>query len=87
LTLDYESGGMIGGFLRLNNFGSWGDSGGQIAAPDNSEYVSYSGELIVDLEVRARFNDMFSLAVGGENRSFRRRTAGCQNRADITIRE
>jgi iron complex outermembrane receptor protein len=67
LTLDYESGGLIGGFLRLNNFGGWGDSGGQIAAGDNSEFVSYSGELIVDLEVRARFNDMFSIAVGGEN--------------------
>jgi len=67
LTFDYDTGGMFSGLLRLNNFGSWGDSGGQIAAPDNSEFVSYSGELIVDLEAQFRFNDNFAFAVGGEN--------------------
>jgi iron complex outermembrane receptor protein len=67
LTFDYDTGGMLSGLLRLNNFGSWGDSGGQIAAPDNSEFVSYSGELIVDLEAQFRFNDNFALAIGGEN--------------------
>lgn len=67
LTLDYSSSGMFSGILRLNSFGSWGDSGGQIAAPDNSEFVKYDGDIIVDLELQARFNDMFSVAVGGEN--------------------
>jgi len=67
LTFNYQTGGMFGGFLRLNNFGSWGDSGGQIAAPDASEFVSYGGETLVDLEAQIRFNDMFSVAVGGEN--------------------
>lgn len=67
LTLNYETGGMFGGYLRLNNYGSWGDSGGQLAAPDASEFVSYSSELLVDLEVRALFGENFSVAVGGEN--------------------
>ena len=67
LTLNYDTGGLISGLLRLNSFGSWGDSGGQIAAPDNSEFVKYDGDIIVDLELLARFNDMFSVAVGGEN--------------------
>ena len=67
LTFDYESGGMFGGYLRLNNYGGWGDSGGQIAAPDNSEFVKYGSEMIVDLELRARFANAFSVAVGGEN--------------------
>ena len=65
LTFNYQTGGMFGGFLRLNNYGSWGDSGGQIAAPDASEFVSYGGETLVDLEAQIRFNDMFSVAVGG----------------------
>ena len=51
----------------MNNYGSWGDSGGQIAAPDASEFVSYGSEILVDLEAQIRFNDMFSVAVGGEN--------------------
>ncbi|NOR36453.1 MAG: TonB-dependent receptor plug domain-containing protein [Woeseiaceae bacterium] len=67
LTFNYQTGGMFGGFLRLNNFGGWGDSGGQIAAPDASEFVKYGGEILVDLEAQFRFNDMFSVAVGGEN--------------------
>jgi iron complex outermembrane receptor protein len=67
LTFDYESGGIFGGYLRLNNFGGWGDSGGQLAAGDNSEFVKYGGELIVDLELRARFGNAFTVAVGGEN--------------------
>jgi len=67
LTFDYQTSGMFGGFLRLNSFGGWGDSGGQIAAPDNSEFVKYGGEILVDLEAQVRFNDIFSFAVGGEN--------------------
>jgi iron complex outermembrane receptor protein len=67
LTFNYQTGGMFGGFLRLNNFGGWGDSGGQIAAPDASEFVKYGGEILVDLEAQIRFNDMLSVAVGGEN--------------------
>jgi iron complex outermembrane receptor protein len=32
LTFDYQSGGLFGGYVRLNNYGGWGDSGGQVAA-------------------------------------------------------
>jgi iron complex outermembrane receptor protein len=67
LTVDYQTGGMFGGYVRLNNFGSWGDSGGQLAAPDASEAISYNSEILVDLEARVTFAEKFSVAVGGEN--------------------
>ena len=67
MTLDYDSGGAFSGFARLNNYGSWGDSGGQLAAGDNSEAVSYGSEFLVDIEATWRFNDMFAVSVGGEN--------------------
>jgi iron complex outermembrane receptor protein len=67
LTFDYQTDGMFGGYVRLNNFGSWGDSGGQLAAPDASEAVSYSSEILVDVEARLRFAETFSVAVGAEN--------------------
>ena len=67
LTFDYQSDSPLSGFLRLNYYGGWGDSGGQLAAGDNSEAVSYGSSLLVDLEAAYQFNDMFRLAVGGEN--------------------
>lgn len=67
LTFDYATGGMFSGLVRLNYYGGWGDSGGQIASSDNSEAVSYSSELLVDVEANFRLNDNFRIAVGGEN--------------------
>lgn len=67
LTFDFDSGGAFSGFARINNYGGWGDSGGQLAAGDNSEAVSYGGEFLVDVEATWRFNDMFAVSVGGEN--------------------
>jgi len=67
LTFNYDTGNMMSGFLRLNNYGGWGDSGGQIAAPDASEVVEYGSEVLVDVEATFRFGDHFRLAVGGEN--------------------
>lgn len=67
LTFDYNTGGMFSGLVRFNNYGGWGDSGGQIAAPDASEAVSYGSEMLVDLEATLRFGDHFRVAVGGEN--------------------
>ena len=67
ITADYQLNDSLGGFVRLNWFDEWGDSGGQIAAPDASEAVTYGSEFIVDIEARYRFNDMFHIAVGAEN--------------------
>jgi iron complex outermembrane receptor protein len=67
LTFDYQSDSPLSGIVRLNYYGGWGDSGGQLAAGDNSEAVSYGSNLLVDLEAAYQFNDMFRLAVGGEN--------------------
>jgi iron complex outermembrane receptor protein len=67
LTLRYDSGGLFSGYVRLNHYGGWGDSGGQIAAPDASEVVEYGSELLVDVEAAFSFNDNLRLTVGGEN--------------------
>ena len=67
LTFDYETGGLFSGYVRLNRYGSWGDSGGQIAAPDASEAVEYGSEVLVDVEARFRLGEVFTIAVGGEN--------------------
>lgn len=67
LTFNYDTGRMFSGILRLNNYGSWGDSGGQVAAPDASEAVSYGSEMLVDVEATLRFGEHVRVAVGGEN--------------------
>jgi len=67
LTFNYDSGNMLSGLVRLNNYGGWGDSGGQVAAPDASEVVEYGSEVLVDIEATLRFGDHFRVAVGGEN--------------------
>ena len=67
LTFNYDTGGLLSGFVRLNRFGEWGDSGGQLAAGDGSEAVKYSAEVLVDVEATFRVNDNLRIAVGGEN--------------------
>jgi iron complex outermembrane receptor protein len=67
LTLTYDTDGMFSGYVRFNRYGEWGDSGGQIAAPDASEAVTYGAEILVDLEASFQLNDNFRIAVGGEN--------------------
>jgi iron complex outermembrane receptor protein len=67
LTLDYQTGGLLGGFLRLNRFGDWDSTGGLFSPGDCSDFSSYSGALIVDLEATFTFNEIFSVSVGGEN--------------------
>ncbi len=67
LTFDYQSGGRLGGYVRFNFYGGWGDSGGQLSASDASEAISYGSEMLVDIEARFDFNDNISLSVGAEN--------------------
>ena len=67
LTLNYDTDRMFSGYVRFNHYGGWGDSGGQIASSDASEAVSYGSEVLVDLEANFQINDVFRVAVGGEN--------------------
>lgn len=67
LTFTYDTGNMLSGYVRVNNYGGWGDSGGQVAAPDASEVVEYGSVVLVDVEAMFRFNEHFRLAVGAEN--------------------
>jgi iron complex outermembrane receptor protein len=67
LTLNYDTDRLFSGFVRFNHYGGWADSGGQIAAADASEAVSYGSELLVDLEANFKINDNLRVAVGGEN--------------------
>ena len=67
LTATYQMDNGFSALARLNNYGGWGDSGGQLAAGDNSEAVSYGSAAILDIEARYRFNDWLQVTVGGEN--------------------
>lgn len=67
LTFDYQTDSMFSGYVRANYYGGWGDSGGQLAAGDASEAVSYGAKTLIDMEAQFRFGDIFGLAVGGEN--------------------
>ncbi|MEM7432993.1 MAG: TonB-dependent receptor, partial [Pseudomonadota bacterium] len=67
VTLDYETSGMFGGYLRLNKYSDWSTTGGLFSPGDASDAFRYGGELIVDAEARFQLNDIFSFAVGGEN--------------------
>lgn len=67
LTLDYDSGGMFSGFVRLNHYGGWGDSGGQLSPPDASEAINYGSDILVDVEGNLRFSEGLRLALGAEN--------------------
>jgi iron complex outermembrane receptor protein len=67
LTLDYQTDGMFGGFLRLNNFDGWASTGGLFSPGDCSDFTRYSGALIVDLEATFTFAEHYSISIGGEN--------------------
>jgi len=65
-TLNYTSPSIFSGFVRLNRFGSFADSGGLFAGGPGTE-AFFGSEILVDMEVRARLTDNFSIAAGGEN--------------------
>ncbi len=67
LTLDYQTAGMFGGFLRLNNFDGWASTGGLFSPGDCSDFTRYSGALIVDLEASFTFAENYTVTVGAEN--------------------
>jgi iron complex outermembrane receptor protein len=67
LTVNYDTGGLLSGYVRLNRYGEWGDSGGQLSPSDASEAITYGAEILVDVEANFQINDTFRFAVGGEN--------------------
>ena len=67
LTLDYQTGGLFGGFLRLNNYDGWASTGGLFSPGDCSDFTRYSGALIVDLEATVTIAENYHISVGAEN--------------------
>jgi iron complex outermembrane receptor protein len=68
LTFDWTSGGPLGATLRFNYYGDWSSTGGLFddGVPPLDVY-DYGSSLLVDAEVSFKFNDMFTVALGGEN--------------------
>lgn len=60
LTVNYESGGALGGFVRVNRYGSWEDF-------TFGEVSEFGSEFIVDLEARYQLTDNFRVAAGAQN--------------------
>jgi iron complex outermembrane receptor protein len=66
LTFDFDR-GHFDGLVRFNRYGDWHTTGGLFGPGDASDAVGYSGKVLVDIEARYKFNDTFTLAVGGDN--------------------
>jgi len=66
LSFDYAL-GRFDGIARINYYGGWSTTGGLFGNGDASDAVGYSSKTLLDLEARYKFNDVFSLAVGGDN--------------------
>ena len=60
-SFDYE-GDRFGFIARANYYGKWTDYGANLAADQTG-----GAEMLVDLEASYKINDMFKIAVGGEN--------------------
>ena len=67
LTLDFDTGGLFGGYVRFNRYGEWKTTGGLFSPGDASDVSSYDAEILVDIEARFSFQDNFTLTIGGEN--------------------
>ncbi len=67
LTFDYQTDGIFGGYVRLNNYGSWKTTEGLFSDKTADDTASYGSELLVDIEATLTFNDRYRITVGGEN--------------------
>ncbi len=67
VTLSFDSGGLFGGYVRANHYGSWQSTGGLFSPGDASDAASYGAETLVDLEAKFRFGGGYEFAIGGEN--------------------
>ena len=66
VTFNYTAPETFGGFIRLNRYGAFADSGGLFAGGPGTE-AFFGSEILVDVEAHARINDHFTIAAGGEN--------------------
>ncbi|MFC6978469.1 TonB-dependent receptor plug domain-containing protein [Microbulbifer taiwanensis] len=69
LTFDYDTGGILAGYLRFNRYGDWESTGGQLEADgnDTSNATSYGAEILTDIEARFTLAENYTIALGGEN--------------------
>lgn len=67
LTFDYSTGGLLGGLVRLNYYGDWSTTAGQLGPPDASQLHSYGSAVLVDVEARFTFGERYTVTVGAEN--------------------
>jgi len=68
LSLNYQTDGMFGGYVRINNYGGWAATDGVFGDPtDVSNASFYGSEVLVDVEATFTFNDRYRITVGGEN--------------------
>ena len=55
------------GVFRLNRYGNWKTTAGLFSPGDASDEYKYGSEILIDVEARYRFTDIFSMAIGAEN--------------------
>lgn len=69
LTFDYDTGGMLAGYLRFNRYGDWKSTGGQLEGSDDetANATRYGGKVLTDIEARFTLAENYTLALGGEN--------------------
>lgn len=59
-TFSYDSGGALGGYVRVNRFGGWEDF-------TFGEVSTFDSEWLVDLELNYQITDNFRIAGGAQN--------------------
>ncbi len=67
LTVNYQTDGLFGGYVRLNHYDSWDSTEGLFSPGDASDAASYGSEILVDVEATFTFADRYRISVGGEN--------------------
>jgi iron complex outermembrane receptor protein len=58
---------MFDALLRLNYYDSWSTTAGLFNESDPPATFDYGSTLLVDAEVSMTINEMFTVALGGEN--------------------
>jgi len=66
LSFDYAW-NRFDAIARVNYYGGWSTTGGLFSPGDASDIHHYGSNALLDLEARYKFNDTFSLAIGGDN--------------------
>ncbi len=67
LSFSWASGGMFDALLRFNYFDGWSTTAGLFNESDPPATFNYGSTLLVDAEVSATINEMFTVTLGGEN--------------------